>query len=519
VIDRWPAIAAIALCLTALIIADQTPREQPPNYLAEQPALMPLGSSSDSLGSAWYCPAGLATLDGALDHVVIMTNPSDETAEGTLTVYPAVPDGFGASTPAEAIERPLEIPAGAQTRISLGALLPEDPVFINAVEIYMAALLEVATPGMIVEHSVVGPMGTDLGPCSSTAASSWHFASGTTQGDVRDLIALMNPFPGSASVDIYFPNDSGARRPTAYDGLVLPPRSVTMLDVRNHVPTWEQMATTVETRSGRVIVERLQVFDEDEGPKGATLTLGAPVPTTQWFFPAGRFAEGQAESYVIYNPNEDAAEVEMEVQFDNADLAIRQELTVRGGTRVVVLLDASDQHPISEAPGGIVRLTSQMESNPGQYWVSVRGFNDVGVVVERLTSRVDPAGQGMTAVMGAPLAGVGAHVAIPVNEIAGAAPQLVLLNPAGNTIARVTVSALAGGETTEILEVELGPRSRAVADLASTLPSGAVALTIDSTQAVMAELSLVGESGSIATMAVPVTDGAVAPSFSVTSGG
>jgi len=35
----------------------------------------------------------------------------------------------------------------------------------------------------------------------------------------------------------------------------------------------------------------------------------------------------------------------------------------------------------------------------------------------------------------------------------------------------------------------------------------------------MAELSLVGENGAIASMAIPVVDGAQAPAFSVTSGG
>ena len=85
-IDRWPAVAAIALCLAALVVADQTVREEAPAFTASAPELMPLASGPDALGSTWYCPGGLVALDGSLDHVMIITNPTDEMATGQLAL-------------------------------------------------------------------------------------------------------------------------------------------------------------------------------------------------------------------------------------------------------------------------------------------------------------------------------------------------------------------------------------------------------------------------------------------------
>lgn len=510
-LDRWPAIAAIALCLTALVIADQAPRDAAELAQAAPPELMPVVSSPDALGSSWYCAGGLVTVTAGLDHVVIVTNPNDVMATGQLTMYPSVPDGFGSSVPSDVIVQPFEIPAGAQTRIALGALIPEEPVYINAVEIYVGALLEFNQPGVLVEHALITPTGTDVGPCASTAAESWHFASGTTSTNIRDMVAILNPFPGSAAVDIWFPTDTGVRRPTAFTGLVLPPESVTLLDVRNQVSTRAQMAMTVETRSGRVIVERMQLFADADGPEGATLTLGAPRPAAQWFFPGGRSEPGYAESYVVYNPSDVAADVVLGVLFDDPDqFAIDQPLTVGAGQRAMVTFDTSDNHPISEV--GVVRLGAELPETGG-YWVSVRSFNEAGIVVERITTNRD--GLGATAVMGAPLAGTEHYVAIPVNEVLNSSPQLTILNPAGDTITTARAFALVAGERVELFEVELGPLRRALADLSESLPAGAIAIEVEATQGVIVELNVHGSQGAVSSMGIPVIDQASEPRYTL----
>lgn len=511
--DRWPAIAAIALCLTALVIADQTPREENMLVEAAPPELMPVASSADSLGSSWYCAGGLVTVEESLDHVVIITNPNPVAATGQLTLYPSVPDGFGASEPGDVIVQPFDISGGAQTRIALGALIPQDAIYVNAIEIYVGALLEFDQPGVLVEHALVTARGTDVGPCASTAAESWHLASGTTSTNVRDMVAILNPFPGSAAVDIWFPTDTGVRRPTAFTGLVLPPESVTLLDVRNQVSTRTQMAMTVETRSGRVVVERMQLFSDADGPEGATLTLGAPSPARQWFFPAGRAEAGYAESYVIYNPSEVNADVVLGVLFDDREaFAIDQPLTVGAGQRSMVTFDTAENHPVAEI--GIIALENELPETGG-YSVSVRSFNEAQIVVERITTNQAPGGLGATAVMGAPLASTAQYVAIPVNEVLNSSPQLTIFNPAGDTLTTATAWALVAGERVELLQVELGPLRRAVADLSETLPPGAIAIEVEATQGVIIELNVHGAEGAVAAMGIPVIDQASEPRYTL----
>lgn len=511
--NRWPALAAIALCVAGLVIADQ--RERVPDAPAVEDVtagiIAAAASPPDSLGSSWYCAGGLSNAEGDLDHILVVVNPSEVDISGQLTVYPALPDGFGSSTRQELIVTDIDVPATSKARVSISELIQWDTAqFTNAQEVYSAVLSEFDKPGVVVEHLMVTPQGRDTGACASRAAPTWHFGAGTTNAGVRDLVAILNPFPGTASVDISFPSDDGIRTPSAYSGLVIPGRSMVLLDIRVEVPSRDQMAMTVQSRSGEIVVERMQIFANDPGPRGSTLTLGAPEAALQWFFPSGRSVANSAESYMVYNPGDIASDLELEVQFDDPSLpALAQPLNVGPGERVVVYLDESETHPISEV--ATLRMADGLPET-GSYWVYVSSVNDVPVVVERLVTR--DGALGATATIGAAAAAKDQTVPLP-DELASGSGDLVILNPAGDTIARFTVVAIGAGDAAASVELELGPRRRAVFPLEDLVAGAGVttAIRIESTQGVIAEVVASDDAGALGSFAIPVADQVSVPSL------
>lgn len=512
-ITRWPAIAAIALCVTALVVADQADRRPVAAQLADEVSSfpMPVASSPESLGSSWYCAAGLVDASRDHDHVIILTNPGDDQANGRVTFYPAVPDGRGSSTAGEPLERLVSLPAGGQIRLSLAEFLPELPeVFSNAVEVYAAALVEFDLGGIAAEHAVLSPEGVGGGPCASSAASDWYFASSTTTLGVRNLIALFNPFAGNAVVDVSFATDGGIREPGAYDGLVIPGRSVLVVDTSTVVTVNAQMAVSIEARAGRFVAERLQLFGAPEGPRGMSLALGTSEPGIQWFFPAGRSVAGAGESYVIYNPGDIPADIDFEVRLDapeeNGEIPPFA-INVPARQRVVVVIDETENQPLSTTSS--VRRGDRIPEAVG-YWAAVRSFNDIPVVVERVVTVEDDNPVGVTTTVGAPLASTVQRVALPTSE--SLRSVLAVLNPAGDTISRVTVTAVggAGSGSDQLAEIELPPRSRGVVDLGQ-VPTDALALLIESSTPIMAELASSNREGATSMLAIPDSDTADAP--------
>lgn len=508
--SRWPAVFLLGLCLGLLVFADQRERVSTELAASERPA-MPVASAAGSTGSTWYCAGGFVTPASVSDHVLVITNGGAQTAEGQVTVFPALPSVDGLSTRFPPEVSPSSVPARSQIRISLSALVPTyAPELASEGGAFAAALLEFDQPEVIVEHTVVTPQGTDTGPCASAAAPDWYFASGTTSAGVRDALFLFNPFADDAVVDVTFATDEGDRQPGLYNAMVVPARGLLVLDIAAQVTVRPQIATRVNARSGRLIAERVQVFNDPAGPIGASMALGISEPQLQWFFPAGRAMTGFAESYVVFNPNDTTAEVEFEAKLDGADRngdTAPFPISVPPNQRVVVVVDESPTHPISDV--ATVKAGTRIEGAES-YWVAVRGFNQVPVVVERVVTNPDPAGRGVTASPGAPRASTDQRVAVPLG-MADTSSVLAIVNPVGDTISRVTVSTTVGDDLTPIAELEIAPRRRALLTLTDILPVGASGLRIESSTPVVSEIASMGPSGATSSLATPTIDTLVEP--------
>ena len=459
--NRWPPLILVIAMVAALLFFDQrtsasTDAQIIPAVAGMGPAAAPVGAS----GSTWYCPAGFATPDGANDHLVVITNPSDQPVTGTLTLFPALVDIEGNSLPFARAAQPLDIAPMSQSTIELGPLVASlDPDLATSGGALVAAMVEVDAGGVFVDHSVGAFQGRDVGPCATSAAQNWWFASGTTTAEVGYQLYLLNPFPDDAVVDISFVTDAGSRSPSAFAGKLIPAQSLTVLQVSPEVRVNAQATAQITARRGRVIAERIQLFENPEGPGGLSLSMGSNRLSEQWFFPAGRSAPGAGESYVIYNPSDSAAEVEFELKPDSADrLGDVAPLVVPVGSRErwIVSVTGHPTHPVDE----LATIVATMPDGVEQFFVSIRSFNGVPILAERVLTR--PLGQGgVTASVGVDVAATNQLVAIPALIDGADAATLAVLNPAGNTISRVQL--IVGGPDGErgLDTVELAPRRRA----------------------------------------------------------
>ncbi|MBN2622472.1 MAG: hypothetical protein JXA83_03835, partial [Acidimicrobiales bacterium] len=290
-VRRLPALVLIAGAVAAAVAVDEArggPHDdaRPPTAGMRPDTIMPASPPARLGSSTWYCAAGTAEADGMADHTVVMANPTDEDLRAKVTVSTGAVTGRapagGTASDERAGDRPVvatvRLPAGEQVALRLGDVV-EAPL--------AAALVEVDGGDVAVEHRVTGPHGTDVAPCATTAASTWHFAWGSTTRDAREVVVLYNPFPSSATVDAVFTTEDGWREPVRLQGLPVPGGSVVGVEVGDDVTRSAQVSATFEARSGRVVVERLQQYDGSLGVRGLSLALGAPAPQHTWVFADG----------------------------------------------------------------------------------------------------------------------------------------------------------------------------------------------------------------------------------------
>jgi len=503
--NRWPPLLVVLAMIAGLIALDQNASDQ--SLAVPTPVVQaggPVAAAADASGTTWYCPAGFITPDAANDHVVILTNPTDELATGTLTIYPSLLDVDGNPLPFPRAVQPIEVPAGAQRQVSLAPLVAslDDRLSTNT-GAFVAALAEFDGAGVTVEHTVVAAQGSDVGPCATSASTSWWFASGTTTADVAYQLYLLNPFPDDAVVDISFVTDAGSRSPTAFKGKLVPAQSLTVLQVAPEVPVNAQMTAQVTVLTGRVIAERLQLFENEAGPRGLSLSLGSNRLAEQWFFPAGRSIPGVGESYLIYNPGDAAAEVEFELKPDSADRAgdvAPLSVPVGQRERWIVTVSGHPAHPVD----ALAAIDASTMVEPGEpFFISIRSFNGVPVVAERILTRPLSAG-GVSASIGADVASTDQSMAVPALVSIAEASTLAVLNPSGATIARVLV--FVGGSEGEELraEAELAPRRRGVFDLQGLIEPGDQWIRVRSSTGTIAELTVASNGLLLTTGSIPV---------------
>jgi hypothetical protein len=248
------------------------------------PTLTPGASVSapNAESSAWYC-TGESTASGQLAQgSVVLTNTSTKAVTGSIA---AVTDS-GATSAA-----PVSVPARGQVVADVPA--PASGSWLSQVVLLSGG-------GVAVSQTVHGPNGWSEAPCQSGTSQQWYFASGLTSGSNALFVALFNPTSTADVVDMSFVTPAGIMHPINFQGIVLQPNETQVENVGAFVQNQSRIATTVSTRTGRVVASELQVLSGNGN--GLAIVPGAPRAEKEWSIPQSLEVAGGTSSIDIYNP-------------------------------------------------------------------------------------------------------------------------------------------------------------------------------------------------------------------------
>ena len=498
---RWPAILALMAAVAALAVTDWAARSvatEPPEIVAGGAH----GGYSSAGGDSWFCVGGVSGVDRSNQQVSIV-NTSGSELHGAARLFAAIPLG-GQSQQWPAAQVDLVVAPYSRVDFDPAATVMQvAPELSSFAEVFVAAEVRLDGAGGVVMQDVIDAGTSNGGACPTATSPDWHFAVASTRRDARVRLSLLNPFSDDAVADLTFAADDGRREPVAYQGVVVPAGSLVVLDLGTEVTRRQQVSFSVVARSGSLLASALQTFNGDLGLAGVSVRAGSPRPEEQWLFPLGvaGASAGGANSFVVYNPSALEARVDLAVEVD-ASLQARGvppfELTVPPGQRVEVTFlppGAGKAHPVSGVD--VVAATSRVPPSE-KYWVSVRSFNGVAVVAERLRT-IEAGAQGEVSILAGRAAGTRRGVFLLGRD--GSDRHLVsLVNPSLETISRLSLEALTGTgwvRLGEFSDVEIRPRQRLLLDFANRLPEGASALRFSASEPLVASHALPGGGGAL----------------------
>lgn len=383
---RWlPFVALVAVIGGAVTVSMQEPEVDAGPTTVEVPsARLPVAAAPGAVSTAWYCAGGTGQgPDGPAELAVVIANADGDGARAEIVVQ---------GSNGERRRTTVDVPANGRTRVVGSEILRSA---------WLAMTVEVVGGRAAVERDVRGPGGIDVSPCSTNASARWYVPSGSTvRGATEDLV-LYNPFPDATSVDITFATDQGTRAPRALQGLSVPGRSLRVVPSSDLPARRPEIATRIAARTGRIVVDRVQIYDgtgdpvggEGDGavatpaPSGIASTPAIPSGATRWIFPQAEKVAGARTQVAVFNPSGRPAEIDVVLTYEEPDRFGEVE-------PVQVTVRASDAE--------VIDLTDLVEVDEGTpFTIDVRSLDGVNVVAEQLVFGAtvpedpsEPAGEG-----------------------------------------------------------------------------------------------------------------------------
>jgi len=429
---RLGTALAVLIMIVVAVLAGRSTQVPAVTFAPVEPPRTPRVPPGDTLSQMWVCP-GLPINggEGSGGDVVIL-NTSTTLLRGQIAVLlaDASPD------PVQ-----IEVAPGERAVVDIGAL---------ARARFAGVLVEILDGVGIVEQRARHPVGDAVAPCTTSTSSTWFFADGSTAAGTLEELILTNPYAGAAVVDLRFVTASGPRAPQALQGMVLPPRSTTVVRLGDeYAPDESAVAVSLRAGAGQFVAGRAQHY-LGGGRLGFTLSLGAAAPDDEWWFADGELGPGITQVLSLYNPTAD------EVVADVVPLGVP--------------LDQGPQEPIQvRVPAGGISIfdVGALGVLPdGRHGLVVSSLGEPALVVERALTR--PAGDFVvtSVVMGVHGASPSTrwYAAVGVDEATPGA--LVVVNTTG-VEAQVTISDVGPGGSVPLPELE-----------ALTLPASGV-LSVD----------------------------------------
>lgn len=359
---RWLPRLLIPLAIAAALLIDARYDRAPPSAVPEGPRALTqvVVPPPDALTSSWFCPVvGMKAPVQGFGEVtteVLLTNMTAEVA------YVSV-EFRGRTTGRQFVT------ADVAPR-STGVVSTSDYVRDEVI----GALVEASSGGLAVTRRFVSPLGIDEARCSSVLAPDWYVPVGDTQADALAVVAIMNPLPRDAIVDVTFASEAefGPFVAPALTGVVVPAWSTVAVDIGEHARRRDVVAASVRARTGRIAVDSLVAYDGSVGRRGLAAELASLAVGPRWLVPVAG-ADGGTQLWVrIFNPSDEVAEVVASVVSEDS---LGDRLAFAVASHDVVELKV--ESPSELAPG----LETLLAAPGFPFGVSVASQNDVPIVV------------------------------------------------------------------------------------------------------------------------------------------
>jgi hypothetical protein len=285
--------------------------------------------------SAWYC-AGVAAAPSGTQAFLLVADPEAHPLTGTVDT---VPVGSQVSAP-----QSFSVPPGQEVTI---------PVVTGAATV-------LSDGAAAVEQVLTGPLGSTTAPCSSTTAGNWFFAQGSTASGDGLQVALYDPLPTPAVVDVSFVSQAGGVvAPPAYQGVPLAPGTVVVENVADHVPGDPALATEVKAVTGAVAASEV-AETAGSGQGGLSLVDGVSAVARRWACADNADLPGGGNWYGVLNPFGRPATVTVSVVLSEGKAA---PITLQVPAQSLASFVAQDQTRIPA--GTLFGLTFSVSRGPG----------------------------------------------------------------------------------------------------------------------------------------------------------
>lgn len=436
---RVPMLLLLPVLVVAAVVVQDRHDVGGPAVASPDQAVAAVADAS-APASTWYCAAGTATAaaDAYGEQSVIVSNTNDVESTGIVTVF---------SDSGTQASRAITVKAHGSTTVRSAEVLKAP---------WVATVVEMSGGGVAVAQELRGAAGRAVDDCATAPADSWWFPSGTTRAGVRLSLALFNPFPGEATVDVQFDTEEGTRAPQQLQGMVVRGGHVAVVDVSAIVTLRERVSTTVSVRAGRIVAEQVQSADGRNGTEsGLSAWSGATIAAPVWSFPVSTPATMSAREIVaVTNTGDIDTDVQVEVQLDDpATNGTVEPFVASVPARRSITIDLAADPRL---PKGVGR------------WYVVRSMDGRPIVASR-TIAVPRAGSvgGLAITSGVPVVATTWFGAFPVPGET-ATSFVAVANPNATRPATVRLSVSSGGRSKDVtgaVDVTIAPGRRLVVDL------------------------------------------------------
>ncbi len=168
---------------------------------------------------------------------------------------------------------------------------------------YDVSTMVASNRDVVVERSVYGDGWAQSSICAPSGSKNWYLPEGSTGPGFQTWVLVQNPNRKAAKVKLSYMTDRGPR-----DGpeVVIPACSRHTFDVSGNLPAFWGVSTRVQ--SDRPVVAERSVFTGG----GATGSIGATLPATEWYIPEGSTGPGMETWILIQNPTYPEARVRVD---------------------------------------------------------------------------------------------------------------------------------------------------------------------------------------------------------------